>query len=96
MLLLKLFILDFWFVIDFTTWSKIAPKYCNGSQQSPINIVTASVQGNPSLTSFNLTGFDDNSTFMSIVNSGESGKDHCTLGTLICWYYNVHILHFTE
>ncbi|KAF4106900.1 hypothetical protein G5714_012890 [Onychostoma macrolepis] len=57
---------------NFTTWSKIAPQYCNGSKQSPINIVTASVQGNPNLTSFNLTGFDDNSTFASIVNSGES------------------------
>ncbi|KAF4106913.1 carbonic anhydrase 7-like [Onychostoma macrolepis] len=57
---------------NFTTWSKIAPQYCNGSKQSPINIVTASVQGNPNLTSFNLTGFDDNSTFMSIVNSGDS------------------------
>ncbi|KAF4106914.1 hypothetical protein G5714_012904 [Onychostoma macrolepis] len=57
---------------NFTTWSKIAPQYCNGSKQSPINIVTASVQGNPNLTSFNLTGFDDNSTFMSIGNSGDS------------------------
>uniref|UniRef100_A0A671R941 Carbonic anhydrase n=1 Tax=Sinocyclocheilus anshuiensis TaxID=1608454 RepID=A0A671R941_9TELE len=57
---------------NFTTWPKIASQYCNGSKQSPINIVTASVQGNPSLTSFNLTGFDDNSTFLSIVNSGDS------------------------
>uniref|UniRef100_A0A8C2HHM9 Carbonic anhydrase n=2 Tax=Cyprinus carpio TaxID=7962 RepID=A0A8C2HHM9_CYPCA len=57
---------------NFTTWPKIASQYCNGSQQSPINIVTASVQGNPNLTSFNLTGFDDNSTFLSIVNSGDS------------------------
>uniref|UniRef100_A0A8C1WTS5 carbonic anhydrase n=1 Tax=Cyprinus carpio TaxID=7962 RepID=A0A8C1WTS5_CYPCA len=55
-----------------TTWPKIAPQYCNGSNQSPINIVTASVQGNPNLTSFNFTGFDDNSTFRDIKNSGES------------------------
>ncbi|KAK7123106.1 hypothetical protein R3I94_020027 [Phoxinus phoxinus] len=57
---------------NFTTWSQIAPQYCNGSMQSPINIVTTSVQGNPNLTSFNFTGFDDNSTFMSIANSGDS------------------------
>ncbi|XP_016310708.1 carbonic anhydrase 7-like [Sinocyclocheilus anshuiensis] len=57
---------------NFTTWPKIAPQFCNGSKQSPINIVTASVQGNPNLTSFNLTGFDDNSTFLSIINSGDS------------------------
>ncbi|XP_016145446.1 carbonic anhydrase 7-like [Sinocyclocheilus grahami] len=57
---------------NFTTWPKIASQYCNGIKQSPINIVTASVQGNPSLTSFNLTAFDDNSTFLSIVNSGDS------------------------
>uniref|UniRef100_A0A8C1LDU5 carbonic anhydrase n=1 Tax=Cyprinus carpio TaxID=7962 RepID=A0A8C1LDU5_CYPCA len=55
-----------------TTWPKIAPQYCNRSNQSPINIVTASVQGNPNLTSFNFTGFDDNSTFRDIKNSGES------------------------
>uniref|UniRef100_A0A671KMP4 Carbonic anhydrase n=1 Tax=Sinocyclocheilus anshuiensis TaxID=1608454 RepID=A0A671KMP4_9TELE len=50
----------------------IAPQFCNGSKQSPINIVTASVQGNPNLTSFNFTGFDDNSTFRDIKNTGES------------------------
>uniref|UniRef100_A0A673G8S7 Carbonic anhydrase n=1 Tax=Sinocyclocheilus rhinocerous TaxID=307959 RepID=A0A673G8S7_9TELE len=54
--------------VDFTTWPKITPQYCNGSKQSPINIVTASVQGNPNLTSFNFTGFDDNSTFRDIKN----------------------------
>ncbi|XP_077061917.1 carbonic anhydrase 4-like [Siphateles boraxobius] len=57
---------------NFTTWSQTAPQSCSGSGQSPINIVTGSVQGNPNLTSFNFTGFDDNSTFMSINNSGES------------------------
>ncbi|XP_077062344.1 carbonic anhydrase 4-like [Siphateles boraxobius] len=56
----------------FTTWPKTAPQFCNGSSQSPIDIVTKSVQGNPNLTSFNFTGFDDNSTFMSINNTGQS------------------------
>ncbi|KAI2658780.1 Carbonic anhydrase 6 [Labeo rohita] len=58
--------------VDFTTWPKIAPQYCNGSKQSPINIVTTSVQENPNLTSFNFTGFNDNSTFVNIKNTGES------------------------
>ncbi|CAM4706802.1 unnamed protein product [Leuciscus chuanchicus] len=58
--------------VDFNTWSQIAPQSCNGSSQSPVNIVTTNVQGNPNLTSFNFTGFDDNSTFLSITNSGDS------------------------
>ncbi|XDV45062.1 hypothetical protein PO909_013232 [Leuciscus waleckii] len=57
---------------NFTTWPKSAPQSCNGSSQSPINIVTASVQGNPNLTSFNFTGFNDNSTLMSIANTDDS------------------------
>ncbi|XP_048026255.1 carbonic anhydrase 4-like [Megalobrama amblycephala] len=57
---------------NFTTWPTIATQFCNGSKQSPINIVTASVQGNANLTSFNFTGFDDNSTFLNIVNSDGS------------------------
>ncbi len=74
---------------DFTTWPKIAPQYCNGSKQSPINIVTASVQGNPNLTSFNFTGFDDNSTFMSIVNTGESGKHDRSKDQINVIYYDI-------
>ncbi|XP_039514222.1 carbonic anhydrase 4-like isoform X2 [Pimephales promelas] len=57
---------------NFTTWPQIAPQSCNGSKQSPIDIKTTSVQGDPKLTSFTFTGFDDNSTFMSIANSGDS------------------------
>ncbi|KAG1928874.1 carbonic anhydrase 4-like [Pimephales promelas] len=57
---------------NFSTWPQTYPQSCNGSRQSPINIVTASVQENPSLSSFNFTGFDDNSTFKSITNTGES------------------------
>jgi len=49
--------------------------------QSPIDIKTKSVQGNPKLTLFSFTGFDDNSTFMSITNSGDSGKEQGALTT---------------
>ncbi|XP_005169497.1 zgc:153760 isoform X1 [Danio rerio] len=57
---------------NFPNWPNIAPQYCNGSSQSPIDIVTAQVQGNPNLTQFILTGFDANTTFTSITNSGTS------------------------
>ncbi|NP_001070801.1 carbonic anhydrase XV c precursor [Danio rerio] len=57
---------------NFTTWPELAPHHCNGSSQSPINIVTAQVQENPNLTQFNLTGFDANTTFTSITNAGVS------------------------
>ncbi|XP_051959127.1 carbonic anhydrase 4-like [Xyrauchen texanus] len=57
---------------NFTTWPKIVSDFCNGSSQSPIDIVTANVQANSSLTSFNFTGFGDNATFLTIINSGES------------------------
>jgi len=79
-----------YFLIDFTTWPQIAPQSCNGSKQSPIDIKTTSVQGDPKLTSFTFTGFDDNSTFMSIANSGDSGKKHgntTLLGPIYLFYF---------
>ncbi|XP_051530962.1 carbonic anhydrase 4-like [Myxocyprinus asiaticus] len=57
---------------NFTKWPKIVSQFCNGSRQSPIDIVTANVQANPKLTTFNFTGFGDNATFMTILNSGDS------------------------
>ncbi|KAI7797222.1 carbonic anhydrase XVa precursor [Triplophysa rosa] len=57
---------------DSTTWPKIAPQYCSGSRQSPINIVTSEVKANSKLTSFTFTGFDDDSTLFSIGNTGDS------------------------
>nr|ABU68831.1 carbonic anhydrase IV-like protein [Danio rerio] len=57
---------------NFTTWPELSPHYCNGSSQSPINIVTAQVLENSNLTQFNFTGFDANTTFISMANSGIS------------------------
>ncbi|XP_051523799.1 carbonic anhydrase 4-like [Myxocyprinus asiaticus] len=57
---------------NFTTWPKIVSDFCSGSKQSPIDIVTAKVQANSNLTSFNFTGFGDNTTFLAITNSGDS------------------------
>ncbi|XP_017339316.1 carbonic anhydrase 4 [Ictalurus punctatus] len=59
-----------------TTWPTIAPLYCNGTRQSPINIVTADVKADNNLTAFSFTGFNDSSTFINIQNTGKSVKIH--------------------
>ncbi|XP_016145509.1 carbonic anhydrase 4-like [Sinocyclocheilus grahami] len=51
-------------------WPIIAEKYCNGTQQSPVDIVTANVQANTNLTAFTFTGYDDNTTLTEIKNTG--------------------------
>uniref|UniRef100_A0A8B9KF24 Carbonic anhydrase n=1 Tax=Astyanax mexicanus TaxID=7994 RepID=A0A8B9KF24_ASTMX len=60
---------------DYTTWSHTVVEHCNGTQQSPVNIVTTDVKEDASLTAFNFTGFDDNSTVLQIQNAdGKSVK----------------------
>ncbi|XP_053541088.1 carbonic anhydrase 4-like isoform X2 [Ictalurus punctatus] len=54
-----------------TTWP-IAQLYCNGTRQSPINIVTADVKSDSNLTAFSFTGFNDSSTLRNINNTGKS------------------------
>lgn len=76
------------FVIDFTTWPTNAHDYCSGTRQSPINIVTSKVEANSKLTPFTFTGFDDNSTFFSIGNTGDSGELH----TGKCNFHKIFLL----
>ncbi|XP_071763462.2 carbonic anhydrase 4 [Centroberyx gerrardi] len=57
-----------------TQWATIAPKFCNGSRQSPINIVSASATGDSSLTAFSFTNYNSNSTLKKISNTGETVK----------------------
>ncbi|XP_030630915.1 carbonic anhydrase 4-like [Chanos chanos] len=57
-----------------TTWPTIATEFCNGTRQSPIDIVTANVQGNANLTAFNFTGYNDNTTMVKIENTGDTVK----------------------
>ncbi|KAK2876885.1 hypothetical protein Q8A67_020981 [Cirrhinus molitorella] len=52
------------------TWPTIAEKYCNGTQQSPINIVTTNVQANANLTSLTFTGYNDKAALTLIKNTG--------------------------
>ncbi|MCI4384032.1 hypothetical protein PGIGA_G00033660 [Pangasianodon gigas] len=59
-----------------STWPTLAPHHCNGTRQSPINIVTADVKADKNLTAFSFKGFNDNSTIISIQNIGKSVKIH--------------------
>uniref|UniRef100_A0A9J7YW07 Carbonic anhydrase n=1 Tax=Cyprinus carpio carpio TaxID=630221 RepID=A0A9J7YW07_CYPCA len=51
-------------------WPIIAEKYCNGTRQSPVDIVTTNVQANTNLTAFTFTGYNDNATLTEIKNTG--------------------------
>ncbi|KAF4111735.1 hypothetical protein G5714_008766 [Onychostoma macrolepis] len=55
-------------------WSIIAEKDCDGTQQSPIDIVTADVQANTNLTAFTFTGYNDRATLTEIENTGRTIK----------------------
>ncbi|XP_062859518.1 carbonic anhydrase 4-like [Trichomycterus rosablanca] len=55
-------------------WASIAPEYCNGTRQSPINIVTTSVKPDGNLTAFSYTGFNSNSTLTRLTNTGHTVK----------------------
>uniref|UniRef100_W5LPH2 Carbonic anhydrase n=1 Tax=Astyanax mexicanus TaxID=7994 RepID=W5LPH2_ASTMX len=53
----------------YTTWAALVPEHCSGARQSPVNIITADVQADPSLTAFTFTGFGDSSSVLQIVNA---------------------------
>lgn len=57
---------------DDATWPSIATNYCNGSRQSPINIVSASARGDSTLKAFTFTKYGDNSTISTIKNTGNT------------------------
>uniref|UniRef100_A0A3B1JB91 Carbonic anhydrase n=1 Tax=Astyanax mexicanus TaxID=7994 RepID=A0A3B1JB91_ASTMX len=52
---------------DYTTWAALVPEHCSGARQSPVNIITADVQADPSLTAFTFTGFGDIKCFSTAV-----------------------------
>ncbi|XP_072523077.1 carbonic anhydrase 4-like [Salminus brasiliensis] len=54
---------------NYTTWGTLVAEHCNGSHQSPVNIVTADVKGYAGLTAFTFTGFDDSSSVLQIKNA---------------------------
>uniref|UniRef100_A0A3Q0SHB3 Carbonic anhydrase n=1 Tax=Amphilophus citrinellus TaxID=61819 RepID=A0A3Q0SHB3_AMPCI len=58
--------------IDASTWPKNFPQYCNGTRQSPINIVSASATLNANLTEFTFVNYDNKSAMKAIENTGET------------------------
>lgn len=57
---------------DDATWPTIVTDYCNGSRQSPIDIISANIEAD--LGAFTFTGFDDNTTMSKIKNTGKTGN----------------------
>ncbi|XP_026133414.1 carbonic anhydrase 4-like [Carassius auratus] len=51
-------------------WHIIAEKDRNGTQQSPIDIVTTDVHTNTTLTPFTFTGYNEDATLTEITNTG--------------------------
>ncbi|KAM9837713.1 carbonic anhydrase 4-like [Aulostomus maculatus] len=59
---------------DDSKWPEIAPLYCNGTRQSPINIVSSAAEPNSNLTAFSFQKYNDNSTLTKITNTGKTVK----------------------
>ncbi|XP_034717100.1 carbonic anhydrase 4-like isoform X2 [Etheostoma cragini] len=68
---------------DQTTWLTFPGGHCNGSRQSPINIVSASAQVNSNLTAFTFHNYSSNSTMKNIRNTGETVQVELASGVRI-------------
>nr|XP_054605158.1 carbonic anhydrase 4 isoform X1 [Nothobranchius furzeri] len=53
-------------------WATLAPQYCNGTRQSPINIVSANATGNANLTAFTFEGYGNTSALGVMKNTGKT------------------------
>ncbi|TNN54276.1 Carbonic anhydrase 4 [Liparis tanakae] len=65
-----------------TTWPTIIGKFCNGSRQSPINIVSASAQVDTNLTAFTMVNYNTHS-LKNITNTGKTVKVSLNSGVSI-------------
>ncbi|XP_062382480.1 carbonic anhydrase 6-like [Sardina pilchardus] len=65
-----------------TTWPRIATDFCNGTRQSPIDIVSASAVADSTLGAFTLAGFDDKTAFTKIENTGKTVKIELASGAM--------------
>ncbi|XP_036402284.1 carbonic anhydrase XVb [Megalops cyprinoides] len=63
-----------------TVWVTVPYGVCNGTRQSPIDIITASVQGDASLTAFTFNGFSNNTALKKISNTGDTVKVEISSG----------------
>ncbi|XP_029953940.1 carbonic anhydrase 4-like [Salarias fasciatus] len=59
---------------NFSTWSSIAAPFCNGTRQSPIDIVTANATFNANLTAFTFQNYNSTSALTKIENTGKTIK----------------------
>uniref|UniRef100_A0A3Q2TZJ7 Carbonic anhydrase n=1 Tax=Fundulus heteroclitus TaxID=8078 RepID=A0A3Q2TZJ7_FUNHE len=66
-----------------STWSTIAAPYCNGTRQSPIDIVSARATENENLTDFTFKGFNNTNGLDYIKNTGKTVKVVFTEGIQI-------------
>ncbi|XP_075948890.1 carbonic anhydrase 4-like [Anarhichas minor] len=57
-----------------STWPTIATRFCNGTRQSPIDIVSGSAQSDSSLTAFTFVNYDITTALKSITNTGKTVK----------------------
>ncbi|CAK6964248.1 carbonic anhydrase 4-like [Scomber scombrus] len=55
-------------------WPVIAAEFCNGTRQSPINIVSASAKGDSNLVEFTFRNFSSTSALKKIKNTGKTVK----------------------
>ncbi|XP_063337904.2 carbonic anhydrase 4-like [Pelmatolapia mariae] len=56
-------------VTDASTWPINYPQYCNGTRQSPINIISASARPNDNLTEIHFENYNDSSKIDFIENN---------------------------
>ncbi|KAM4623957.1 carbonic anhydrase 4-like [Polymixia lowei] len=59
---------------SYTTWPTISTQFCNGSRQSPIDIVSASATSDSNLTAFTFQNYDSRSGLTKIENTGRTVK----------------------
>ncbi|XP_008281498.1 carbonic anhydrase 4-like [Stegastes partitus] len=63
-----------------TTWPTIVAPFCNGTRQSPINIVTSNVTVDANLGAFTFVQYDNVSLFDKIENTGKTVKVGLNIG----------------
>uniref|UniRef100_A0A3P9QJB8 Carbonic anhydrase n=1 Tax=Poecilia reticulata TaxID=8081 RepID=A0A3P9QJB8_POERE len=66
-----------------STWPSLAALHCNGTRQSPINIVSGSATEDENLTEFTFEGYNSKSALERIENTGDTVKVTFTTGVKI-------------
>lgn len=64
-------------------WPTLIPQFCNGSRQSPIDIVSQNATVDDKLTNFTFTNIDSTSVFTKIENTGKTVKVSLSSGVSV-------------